>query len=87
MNKDNFYELFYDSVEKAGIDNPNGKDGEYRITPYSCRHTYGTEAVKLGAHPAVIQKMLRHSNTKMQEKYTHLGSDEVHSVANQLKKM
>ena len=86
MNKDNFYDCFYESVEKAGIDNPKDKDGEHRITPYSCRHTYGTEAVRLGAHPAVIQKMLRHSNTKTQEKYTHLGSEDVHSVANQMKK-
>ncbi len=86
MNKDNFYEYFYAAIEKAGIDNPKNEDGEHRITPYSCRHTYGTEAVKMGAHPAVIQKMLRHSNTKTQEKYTHLGSEEVHSVANLMKK-
>ena len=84
MNKDNFYDKFYEAVEKAGIDNPKDKRGEHRITPYSCRHTYGTEAVKMGAHPAVIQKMLRHSNTKTQEKYTHLGSAEVHNVANQM---
>lgn len=43
MNKDNFYEKFYEAVEKAGIDNPKDKRGEHRITPYSCRHTYGTE--------------------------------------------
>ena len=84
MNKDNFYEKFYDAVQLAGIDNPKNEKGEHRITPYSCRHTYGTEAVKLGAHPAIIQKMLRHSNTKMQEKYTHLGSEEVHNVANMM---
>ena len=72
------YDEYHVVVKRIGI-----RD----LPPYSCRHTYGTEAVKLGAHPAVIQKMLRHSNTKTQEKYTHLGSDEVHSVANQLKKM
>jgi integrase len=86
MNKDNFYEYFYAAVEKAGIDNPRNDDGEHRITPYSSRHTYGTEAVRMGAHPAVIQQMLRHSNTKTQEKYTHLGSKDVHNVVNQMKK-
>lgn len=89
MNKDNFYKAFYESIERAGIDNPPfiGKNGreDHRLTPYSCRHTYGTEAVKLGVHPAVIQKMLRHSNTKTQERYTHLGAVEVHEAANQLK--
>ena len=84
MNRDNFYEMFYEKIELAGINNPKDERGAHRITPYSCRHTYGTEAVKLGAHPAVIQKMLRHSNTKMQEKYTHLGSEEVHEIANMM---
>ena len=86
MNKDNFYDCFYEAIERAGIDNPKVENGEHRITPYSCRHTYGTEAVRLGTHPAVIQKMLRHSNTKTQEKYTHLASEDVHSAANMMKK-
>ena len=84
MNRDNFYDKFYEVVEQAGIDNPKNDKGEHRITPYSCRHTYGTEAVKLGAHPEIIKKMLRHSNTKMQEKYTHLGSEEVHNIVNKM---
>lgn len=88
MQKDNFYEKFYDTISAAGIDNPEfiGPDGkkDHRITPYSCRHTYGTEAVKMGLHPAVIQKMLRHSNTKTQEKYTHLGGAELHNAVNQI---
>lgn len=84
-----FYKRFYASLEKAGIDNPvcieNDKE-KHRITPYSCRHTYGTEAVKAGFHPAMIQKMLRHSNTKTQEKYTHLASDDLHEAVNALPK-
>lgn len=73
INKDNFYTAYYECLERAKV---------RRLPPYSCRHTYGTEAVKLGVHPAVIQKMLRHSNTKTQEKYTHLTSDEAHEAAN-----
>lgn len=76
MNKDNFYDEYYKALERAGV---------RKLPPYSCRHTYGTEAVKLGVHPAVIQKMLRHSNTKTQEKYTHLGSEEAHSAAESMK--
>lgn len=90
MQKENFYEAFYQTIAAAGIVNPEviGPDGkkDHRITPYSCRHTFGTEAVKMGLHPAVIQKMLRHSNTKTQEKYTHLGGEELHDAVNQLQK-
>ena len=76
MNKDNFYDEYYKALERAGV---------RKLPPYSCRHTYGTEAVKLGFHPAVIQKMLRHSNTKTQEKYTHLSAEEAHEAAESMK--
>lgn len=77
MNKDNFYKEYYECLERAGV---------RKLPPYSCRHTYGTEAVKLGVHPAIIQKMLRHSNQKTQERYTHLGSEEAHDAANLFKR-
>lgn len=67
VNKDRFYEQYYASIERAGV---------RKLPPYSCRHTYGTEMVKAGLHPAMVQKLLRHSNQKTQEKYTHLTVDE-----------
>lgn len=82
INKDNFYIEFYDCLDRAGIVNPVDQDGRHLKTPYSCRHTYGTEAVKLGVHPAVVQKMLRHSNQRTQERYTHLTSEEAHEAVN-----
>ena len=71
VNKDRFYEQYYASLERAQV---------RRLTPYSCRHTYGTEIVKAGLHPAMIQKLLRHSNQKTQEKYTHLTADDEHNA-------
>lgn len=73
INKDNFYAEFYACLERAGV---------RKLPPYSCRHTYGTEAVKLGVHPAIVQKLLRHSNQRTQERYTHLSSDDAHEAAN-----
>lgn len=72
INKDFFYEEYYACLERAGVE---------KKVPYSCRHTYATEAVKLGVHPAVVQKMLRHSTQKVQERYTHLSSEEAHEAA------
>lgn len=71
MNKDNFYTEFYACLDRAGVE---------KHVPYSCRHTFGTEAVKLGVHPAVVQKMLRHSSQKTQERYTHLSTEDVHTA-------
>lgn len=75
MNKDNFYKEYYACLERAVV---------RKLPPYSCRHTYGTEAVKLGVHPAVIQKMLRHSTTRTQERYTHLKSEDAKEAVNLL---
>ena len=86
MNKWTFYDEFRRMLELAGIDNPKDKNGRYKLSPYSCRHTFGTEAVKLDIHPAMIQQMLRHSNTKTQEKYTHLGTKELHEAVGKLQK-
>ena len=83
MNKDNFYTEFYKAIDRVGIYNPV-IDNRHRLTPYSCRHTFGTEAVKAGFHPAIIQKMLRHSNTKTQEKYTHLASSDIHDAVDSI---
>ena len=73
VGREGFYTEYYACLDRANVPHK---------PPYSCRHTYGTEAVKLGVHPAVVQKMLRHSNTKMQERYTHLTSEEAHTAAN-----
>lgn len=75
INRDSFYDEFYSALERADV---------RKLKPYSCRHTYGTEAVKLAIPPAVVAQMLRHSNTKMQERYTHLGTEEAHAAADSL---
>lgn len=71
INKDNFYTEYYACLDRAKVPHK---------PPYSCRHTFGTEAVKLGVHPAVVQKLLRHSNQRTQERYTHLSSAEAHDA-------
>lgn len=72
VGREQFYVEYYACLERAKV---------RKLPPYSCRHTYGTEVVKLGVHPAVVKQMLRHSNTKMQERYTHLTTDEAHTAA------
>ena len=71
VNKDRFYAEFYAVLERAGV---------RKLTPYACRHTYGTEIVKAGIPPALVQKLLRHASQKMQERYTHLSADDEHDA-------
>lgn len=75
VSKDRFYTQYYASCERANI---------RPLPPYSCRHTFGTEIVKAGIHPAMVQKLLRHANQRTQEKYTHLSAAEEHNTAQSL---
>jgi len=86
MNKWTFYDRFRETLSKAGIENEKGENGKYRLTPYACRHTFGTEAVRQELHPEMIKRLLRHSSTRTQEKYTHLGAKDLHAAADALPK-
>lgn len=54
------------------------KIGAVGMTPYNCRHTYATLAVKAGVKPELLQKILGHAdyNTTVGV-YTHLGLNEI----------
>ena len=77
MNKDNFYKKYYETLKEIGVRG---------LPPYSCRHTYGTEAVKGQNSPEVVRQMLRHATILMQQKYTHISPDAAHEAANAMKK-
>lgn len=72
-----FYDKYHETLLAIGVRN---------LPPYSCRHTYGTEAVKGQNAPEVVRQMLRHATIYMQQRYTHLSSDAAHEAANALKK-
>ena len=76
MQKDNFYTHYHETLKALGI-----RD----LPPYSCRHTYGTEAVKGQNSPEVVRQMLRHATIYMQQRYTHLTPEAAHAAADKLK--
>lgn len=77
MGHNQFYDEYHKTLKALGV-----RD----LPPYSCRHTYGTEAVKGSNSPEVVRQMLRHATIYMQQRYTHLSSDAAHEAANALKK-
>lgn len=77
INKDNFYQVYYDTLERAGC---------RRLTPYSCRHTAATSLALENIPPSVIQKIMRHANFSTTEKYIHINLDPMLEAVNKLKK-
>lgn len=74
--KHKFYDRYHEELASIGV-----RD----LLPYSCRHTYGTEAVKGKNSPEVVRQMLRHASIVTQQRYTHLSPDGAHAAANALK--
>lgn len=68
-----FYDMYHEATKRIGI-----RD----LPPYSCRHTTGTEAAKLGLNASTIQKIMRHAKITTSQRYIHLGDNEVHNGLN-----
>lgn len=48
------------------------------MTPYNCRHTFSTRAVKAGVTPQMLSRMMGHTDIKTADKhYTHLDADDI----------
>lgn len=48
------------------------------MTPYNCRHTFSTRAVRAGIAPAVLSRMMGHTDIKTADKhYTHLDPEDI----------
>lgn len=49
-----------------------------RMTPYHCRHTFATLAVRGGVKPQLLTRMMGHADIKTADKsYTHLNADDI----------
>lgn len=47
-------------------------------TPYTCRHTFSTWAVKVGVAPQILSRMMGHTDIKTTDKhYTHLDTEDI----------
>lgn len=64
VSENKFYEQYYATLERNGLP---------RLTPYSCRHTAGTNLALSGATMAVTQRIMRHAKITTTQRYIHLN--------------
>lgn len=49
-----------------------------QMTPYNCRHTFSTRAVRSGVTPQMLSRMMGHTDIKTADKhYTHLDTEDI----------
>ena len=75
INKDNFYDKYYATLERAGCK---------RIPPYSCRHTAATTLALENIPPSVIQGIMRHAKFTSTERYIHVDINPMLDAVNRL---
>lgn len=63
VSENKFYSQYYSALERNGLP---------RLTPYSCRHTAGTNLALSGATMAVTQQIMRHAKITTTQRYIHL---------------
>ena len=52
--------------------------GDASMTPYHCRHTFATLAVRGGVRPQMLTRMMGHADIKTADKtYTHLNAEDI----------
>lgn len=62
INKDNFYDRYYETLSRAGV---------RRLVPYTCRHTAATVLADAAVQPSVIQAIMRHASYTTTQRYIH----------------
>ena len=70
-------------VHDLGL-NEGVSDRRQRVVFHSCRHTYASWLVESGVDLYTVQKLMRHSNFKMTERYAHLSEN---TLQNAVKRM
>ena len=57
------------------------------MTPYDCRHTFSTRAVKAGVTPQYLSRMMGHTDIKTADQhYTHLDTEDILREISKIKK-
>lgn len=71
------------AVEKVGL-NKHATNGKDRVVFHSLRHTYASWLVESGVDLYTVQKLMRHGNFKMTERYAHLGDSTLQAAVRRL---
>lgn len=79
--------LFYDVLEKCGIENPiervNGVD-RHRYTPHSCRHTFATLMKRVQADTKDKLALIGHTSEEMLRYYQDVSLEDLRKITDAL---
>lgn len=88
LNLKTFPDLFYDALEKAGIDNPiveiAGGVKRHKYTPHSCRHTFSTLLKRVDGADKDKLELIGHASTEMLRYYQDVELTDLRKITDNL---
>ncbi len=84
MHLENYRELFYQLLERIGIDNPVDSDGRHRLTPHSCRHTFATLLKRAKGSDTDKLALIGHTSTEQLREYQDVPVEDLRAITDQL---
>lgn len=79
-----YRELFYDLLQRLGIDNPVDENGRHRLTPHSCRHTFATLMKNVSGSDADKLALIGHTSTAQLRDYQDVRFADLRAITDQL---
>ena len=76
--------VFYDLLQRLGIDNPVDEEGRHRLTPHSCRHTFATLMKRVKAPDADKLALIGHTSTDQLREYQDVRFEDLRAITDLL---
>lgn len=84
LGLEDYRELFYELLQRVGIDNPVDEDGRHRLTPHSCRHTFATLMKRVQAPDTDKLALIGHTSTEQLREYQDVSYEDLRSITDRL---
>ena len=84
LNLSDYRALFYELLDRLGIQNPVDEQGRHRLTPHSCRHTFATLLKRAKGADADKLALIGHTSTAMLREYQDVPVDDLRAITDQL---
>lgn len=84
LNLSDYRALFYDLLDRLGIENPVDDQNRHRLTPHSCRHTFATLLKRTKGADADKLALIGHTSTEQLREYQDVPVEDLRAITDQL---
>ena len=76
--------LFYELLDRLGIQNPVDEQGRHRLTPHACRHTFATLLKRTRGADTDKLALIGHTSTEQLREYQDVPVEDLRAITDQL---